>query len=102
MCLPLALPPWYALVGGWPAPARVACMPLLVWLLEMVKGEGVGWVCSGEAVWPKYPPGRSQCKGLIRLDYALVWMLLGVLMEVADKYLRFGRRLAPAQARPMF
>ena len=73
VAIPLVLPPWYAAVGGWPTPVRVACMPVLVWSCELAKGA---WG-EGTAEMPRYPPGRSQCKGVIRLDYALVWMALG-------------------------
>jgi uncharacterized membrane protein len=80
----------HALIATWPWVARGLVYLLGCWVVEYI----TGWLikrATGTIPWD-YSYARWHLHGLIRWDYAPVWFLFGLGLEVVEL---IARRIAP-------
>lgn len=78
--------PVHDLIRSWPMPVRGLFWTLAFFTVEFLSG----WLLrffAGEIPWD-YSGASFHFQGLIRLDYAPVWFLLGLLYEKMHDMLR--------------
>lgn len=81
------LEPVHHRIRDWRWPARGLIWVMLIWTIEFVTGfilrEFLG-------ITPWYYVGRFAIDGLVRLDYAPAWFVVGLMFErvhnLLDKY----------------
>lgn len=75
----LLLEPFHRLISEQPWLVRGLFWTVAIFVIEYVTGRLIrSWV--GESPW-NYQGARFAIDGLIRLDYALAWFLLGLAFE---------------------
>jgi uncharacterized membrane protein len=75
---------------AWPRAARVLANLPTIYAVEYASG----WLLRralGQCPW-EYPRGRACVSGLVRLDYAPLWLLVAALFEPAREALFPPRR----------
>jgi uncharacterized membrane protein len=75
----LLLEPVHRLIAGYPWPVRGLVWVVVIFVLEFASG----WMlrqATGTCPWD-YSGTRFAVAGLIRLDYAPAWFVLGLLFE---------------------
>lgn len=75
----LLFEPCHEALRAYPWPLRGLVWMLLIFAVEYVSGAGLRRL-TGLCPWD-YSYARCQVHGLIRLDYAPVWFLFGLLLE---------------------
>ena len=73
------LEPVYTLISGWPVALRGVLYMLGIFAAEFATGALFKQLL-GNCPWD-YSPNKYNIKGLIRLDFAPLWYLVGILYE---------------------